>query len=314
MHLPFTTLDVFTSTPYLGNPLAVIRVPSSLRSVLTEAQKQRIAREFNYSEITFLHEPTGEDGIADFDIFTPLSRMTFAGHPTIGTSVYIATHAQQYLGIKALRTIAGVIPLQFDEKNERVEVAIPHNVHIHSTRRPHPFPSPSTNSSGSDTVPIVSIVPGMAFHLIPMKDLEALALPSSGLLAISELYKHEHLDKGTEWDLGYTGTFFYVDLGVENGIKRLRTRGLGAREDPGTGSASADLCAYLALVESGEVGGKEFNYHLTQGVEMGRQCDIFVRVVVREDGKGIEGVWLSGGAVEVMEGTLRVQEEGEGEL
>jgi predicted PhzF superfamily epimerase YddE/YHI9 len=41
MHLPFTTLDVFTTTRYVANPLAVIRVPASLRLSLTEAQKQK---------------------------------------------------------------------------------------------------------------------------------------------------------------------------------------------------------------------------------------------------------------------------------
>jgi PhzF family phenazine biosynthesis protein len=55
MKLSFTTLDVFTTTPYLGNPLAVIRFPASLSKQLTDDQKQKIAREFNLSEVTFLH-------------------------------------------------------------------------------------------------------------------------------------------------------------------------------------------------------------------------------------------------------------------
>lgn len=56
MDLPFTTLDVFTSTQLEGNPLAVVQVPASLRDRLTQPLKQKIAREFNLSETVFLHD------------------------------------------------------------------------------------------------------------------------------------------------------------------------------------------------------------------------------------------------------------------
>jgi PhzF family phenazine biosynthesis protein len=114
MRFDFTTLDVFTTTRYVGNPLAVIRVPASLRDQLTEEQKQTIAREFNLSEVTFLHEPTKDSDTVEFDIFTPLARMSFAGHPTIGTATYVAQHASEYAGITKLRTVAGLIPFGYD--------------------------------------------------------------------------------------------------------------------------------------------------------------------------------------------------------
>jgi PhzF family phenazine biosynthesis protein len=110
VHLPFTTLNVFTTTRYVGNPLAIIRVTATLRSSLSENQKQKIAREFNYSETTFLYELAEGEDTADFDIFTPISRMSFAGHPTIGTALYVATYPDAYSGIKTLRAVAGVIP------------------------------------------------------------------------------------------------------------------------------------------------------------------------------------------------------------
>jgi PhzF family phenazine biosynthesis protein len=53
--LAFVTLDVFTQTSFEGNPLAIIKVPASLRH-LTQEKKQLIAREFNLSECVFLHE------------------------------------------------------------------------------------------------------------------------------------------------------------------------------------------------------------------------------------------------------------------
>ncbi|KAL1612949.1 hypothetical protein SLS60_001179 [Paraconiothyrium brasiliense] len=306
MQFQFTTVDVFTKTRYVGNPLGVVRVPASLRSQLSEYQKQRIANEFNLSEITFLHEPTPEEPeIADYDIFTALSRMTFAGHPTIGTSIYVATHADAYPNVKKLRTIAGIIPFEFNKESGTSTVGIPHDVYFHKEHLlPHPFPE--LNGSDSSNVPLVSIVKGMAFNLVCMKDLEALAVPTGGLLPLAELYKGEHLDKGSGWDIGYTGSFYYTDLGYsdeEPRVRQLRTRSLGSREDPGTGSASCDLAAYLSLTEKGE---RKRRFHLTQGVEMGRRCDIHVEVLLKEDGKEVEELKMSGAAVEVMEGVLTV--------
>jgi PhzF family phenazine biosynthesis protein len=56
MDLSFTTLDVFTTKRLEGNPLAVVRVPASLRARLTQPMKQKIAQEFNLSETVFLHD------------------------------------------------------------------------------------------------------------------------------------------------------------------------------------------------------------------------------------------------------------------
>jgi predicted PhzF superfamily epimerase YddE/YHI9 len=308
MQLLFTTLDVFTNTRYIGNPLAVIRVPASLRDRLTEDQKQKIAREFNLSETTFLHEPSQGQNTADFDIFTPLSRLTFAGHPTIGTAVYIAQHAATYPDITQLRSIAGTIPFVYEQKSGRATVSIPHNFYIHRKRLPRPFPSGLMNNTGSSTVPLVSIVKGMAFNLVKLANLESLALPKYGLLPVSEVYKFEHLDPGSGWDIGYTGSYFYTDLGddaQDPGLRLLRTRSISTREDPGTGSASAALCCYIAVTESKKGIFGERRFHLTQGVEMGRRSDIFVTVRVSQDGK-VEDVGLSGTAVEVTEGILTI--------
>ncbi|TBU65126.1 hypothetical protein BD310DRAFT_914116, partial [Dichomitus squalens] len=75
---------------------------------------------------------------------------------------------------------------------------------------------------------------------------------------------------------------------------------IGTAEDPGTGSASAALCCYLSLLEGREKGVGPFEYHLVQGVEMGRRSDIFVQVQRTEDGSAIRSVNLKGTAVKVM--------------
>ncbi|KAH7400963.1 hypothetical protein DE146DRAFT_481511 [Phaeosphaeria sp. MPI-PUGE-AT-0046c] len=300
MRLNFTTLDVFTTTPYVGNPLAVIRVPASLRTKLTEGQKQKIAKEFNLSEVTFLHEPASGADAADYDIFTPMARMSFAGHPTIGTAIYVAQHATAYPGVSKIKTVAGLIPLEFDKESGRATVSLPHDVYTHQARMFHPVEK-------TDTIPIVSIVKGMAFGLCKLDDLQALARINGPLIPSHTRYERTLLDVGSGWDVGYTGTFYYVDLGCDpddEHVRLLRTRSIPQHEDPGTGSASAALCCHLALTE-GAKGTKRF--HLMQGVEMGRRCDIFVDVFMKEDGDGIEDVKLSGQAVEVMEGTLTIE-------
>ena len=75
--LKFVTLDVFTSTRFEGNPLALVHVPND--SPITQAQKQTIAREFNFSESVFLYEDTGSLEGRRYDIFTPTQELPFAG-------------------------------------------------------------------------------------------------------------------------------------------------------------------------------------------------------------------------------------------
>lgn len=82
---PFSQVDVFTSTAYLGNPLAVVLDGSGL----TDAEMQQFARWTNLAETTFLLPPTPEAAAqgADYQvrIFTTAYEMPFAGHPTLGS-------------------------------------------------------------------------------------------------------------------------------------------------------------------------------------------------------------------------------------
>ena len=80
--IPFKQVDVFTSVPFRGNPVAVVLDGSALDS----AQMQRIANWTNLSETTFVLPPTTPDADYRVRIFTPGSELPFAGHPTIGTA------------------------------------------------------------------------------------------------------------------------------------------------------------------------------------------------------------------------------------
>lgn len=135
--LNFVTVDVFTSKTYEGNPLAIVRIPNG--SNVTQAQKQAIAREFNLSETTFLHEKdaNAQDEPWTVDIFIPTKELPFAGHPTIGTACYILGRMAQERNIQdgvidaSFMLKAGLVGLRYDVAKKTTRAAIPHHVYVH---------------------------------------------------------------------------------------------------------------------------------------------------------------------------------------
>ncbi|HUF75231.1 MAG TPA: PhzF family phenazine biosynthesis isomerase, partial [Longimicrobiales bacterium] len=87
MRLRFHTLDVFTDRAFGGNPLGVFPDTTHLPSELM----QRIARQMNLSETVFLGPPESDDGTARVRIFTPAVELPFAGHPTVGSAIFLAS-------------------------------------------------------------------------------------------------------------------------------------------------------------------------------------------------------------------------------
>ena len=77
--LSFATVDVFTDVRFAGNPLAIVNIPRGI--FLPQETKQKIAREFNFSETVFLHEQDGSESGRKVDIFTINEELPFAGMP-----------------------------------------------------------------------------------------------------------------------------------------------------------------------------------------------------------------------------------------
>ena len=288
MKLSFTTLDVFTSTRYAGNPLAVIEVPASQKSSLTQVQKQKVAAEFNLSEIIFVHETSTNE--TSIDIFMPDTEIPFAGHPTVGAAYFL-------LNIRKQPTIAliekcGRLPISEGQVMGEVKADVPQDFHIHDIT----FKSELTVSPAV----CVSIVKGMSFILVPLPGLLTLAKARGNLKPPAGV---ACLDPG--WQEGLIGTMYFVAQGHDEfGRKVYRTRMFVDFEDPGTGSASCALGCWLASQGEGE------KFSFIQGVEMGRKNDIAVEVVAEGEivgkGKRIKNVRLSGTCVQVMEGTLNI--------
>src|SRR5947207_15127523 len=120
----FLQLDVFTRTPFTGNPLAVFTDASGL----TEQQMQALAREMNLSETTFIlpREPQVEEREGKrVRIFTVEEELPFAGHPTLGTALYLHNTAPSRADEIVLDLNVGKIGVLFsaDSNNQSNRVA-----------------------------------------------------------------------------------------------------------------------------------------------------------------------------------------------
>ncbi|KAG6829897.1 hypothetical protein H0H92_003030 [Tricholoma furcatifolium] len=279
--LSFVQLDVFTTTRYAGNPLAIVQIPSSLSDSITQSEKQRIASEFNLSETVFLHTPdasSAADAPVRMDIFTTTEELPFAGHPTVGTGSYLLSQRQS--NKITLRTKAGDIPVVKTSNGVKLRVPVDFKIHAPIAHPLIKAQQPGLSdadyvhgSSGAEG--LASIVKGMTFVLVEVKSTDALGRMQA-----------------------YGARVGVEGLDDKDGVVKLRTRMFdGTLEDPATGSAASTLAGWLSV----QRGAGKWRFEIEQGVEMGRRSEIFVEVGVGEGDVMIE---LGGSAVEVMEGSL----------
>ncbi|MGH8676069.1 MAG: PhzF family phenazine biosynthesis protein, partial [Burkholderiales bacterium] len=135
MKYHYYTCDVFTETRFGGNPLAVLPQADGL----SDPQMQQIAREFNFSETTFVFPPKAGH-TRHVRIFTPAREVPFAGHPNVGTAFVLAS-AGEFGPIGSALTVtfeeeAGLVPITIyaaQGKIARCELAAPQRVSLGKT-------------------------------------------------------------------------------------------------------------------------------------------------------------------------------------
>ena len=308
--LSFSTLDVFTLEKFSGNQLAAIHVPSNLSDsdALTQETKQKIAREFNFSETVFIHEPVSGSQDHRIEIFTVKEELPIAGHPVIGTLNYLAQRVDPPLNRLTLLCKAGLIRGRYHQKDSVSQAEIPHqNLRIHEELVPSGLmlssqPHPLQNILALDFFPVVSIAKGLSFVLISVPSvhpyLEMLE-PTGFDFDASKI----RFDEG--WEKGFVGAYFYTKTSHPQqamiSIKaRMFERSVG--EDAATGSAASALACYLALKDGNP--GKCYRFNIQQGIEMGRPSDIGVNVELNSSGKDVSSLVLAGSAVIVTQGTM----------
>ncbi|KAL0576344.1 hypothetical protein V5O48_005642 [Marasmius crinis-equi] len=299
--LEYEILDVFTETPFSGNPLAIVWIPRDAEDI-SQTQKQRIAKEFNLSETVFLHyraPPQNDPSISVvIDIFDTTSELPFAGHPTIGAGWRLLESLPGRESI-LLRTKAGDVPVIRDCGSKgKVRLQVPVDYKFHGLYQ-DTLVKASSHLTTRDFVngregpePVASVVKGMTFMLLELTSEEALA----GFVPTSQKFSAGKEFLG-EWE-GFTAVYLYVFLPDGS----IRTRMFeGSIEDPATGSAASTLAVYLATKK----GEGKWTFSVVQGVEIGRRSEIEVYVELDKDTR-VLNLGLVGEAVKVMNGRINV--------
>lgn len=297
--LTYRTYDVFTTDTFGGNPLAVVL--SATR--LTGGHMQKIAREFNYSETTFVLPPETAEGTAKIRIFTPTRELPFAGHPTIGTAVCLAEMALEETGVLPRNIVleegVGQIPCTIEAMDRTLYATLCSDVPLVVGREVSPETVAACLTLSDDAVCTEAHQP--------------VFLSKGVLFLIAELYEEDDLHSA-KVDLaafraaasasaeteGRLALVAYVRSGPETVEMRMMAPLDGTPEDPATGSAAAALGAYLC-----ELAGEPVAFDISQGVAMGRPSTIGVSA--DSPAPGESRVTVAGAARKVMAGTIFVR-------
>ena len=289
--LKYELWDVFTTEPFVGNPLAVI--PNA--SGLSDAQMQRIANEFNLSETSFVFPSESSDAGTRARYFTPTQELPMAGHPSVGT-VFALDRQGTFGGKDEVTLTLNVGPVQMTLERDGdtlsrvwMNQGVPELLETFDKAQV----AAALGLSEKDLEPTLPAQLGSAgnpFLLVPVVSLGALARVQVALPELSRLLHGDH-----------RAVLVFTLNAPESDVRaRMLGAALGVSEDPATGSAHGPLGAYLAA-HTNILQGDEAEFVSHQGVEMGRKSELFVRLKRVET--GIE-VLVGGTAVKIGEGQL----------
>jgi PhzF family phenazine biosynthesis protein len=285
--VPFKQVDVFTATPYFGNPVAVILDADGL-DVDT---MQRIANWTNLSETAFVLAPTSPAASYRVRIFTPRQELPFAGHPSVGTAhaVIEAGLAQPQDGRLVQECAAGLLPVsvEIDDNGDtrifveapaaRLAAAVDGDAALLGRAlglAPLSTPAPQVVDNGPQwwvaRYPSAAEVRALQPDMIALAEL-TLARGAVGVAVF-----------GPESD------------GPAAFAVRCFCPADGIPEDPVTGSGNAAIAAWLAANDA--LPARTFR--TSQGRELGRDGEVMLRVEA-------EAIALGGRATTVVDGMIR---------
>jgi len=272
----FRQVDVFTATPYLGNPVAVVLGADDLN----DEQMRLFARWTNLSETTFVLAPQADGADYRVRIFTPGTELPFAGHPTLGTchAWLEAGGSPRTAGAIVQECAAGLIPIRSADSGLA-------------------FAAPPLLRSGAVEESLIQ-------HIAEVLN-----------LGRADIVDAQWADNGPGWVAVLLASAEAVlavrpgDIDLEIGVagpypagspEAFEVRAFvvndGATgEDPVTGSLNASLAQWL--LDSGRATAP---YVASQGTVLGRRG----RVYVSRDGEG--QIWVSGGTVTCIAGTVEL--------
>ena len=265
MKYTFHIVDVFSSTPCGGNQLAVL---PDAAGISTQGM-QKIAREFNFSETTFVLPKRDPANTCQLRIFTPREELDFAGHPTVGTACALVMKQRVQLDDTAR--------LIFEENIGLVTVDV--------ASRNGGFYGKLTLSGTVETPPGAPSPTDLAAVLsIEAAEVKQVFFASAGLpICFAELSSKGVVDRAAineaAWSAALSHTwsphvFFFAGDPRDGGklYARMCAPALGIKEDAATGSACAALVG--AMASSPDFVGTIYRLSIQQGVKMGRPSEI----------------------------------------
>jgi trans-2,3-dihydro-3-hydroxyanthranilate isomerase len=295
MKYAFHIVDVFSSSPFGGNQLAVLPKAAGI----SPRGMQQIAREFNFSETTFVLPRRDPAHTCQVRIFSPRTEFDFAGHPTIGTACMLVMEQNAGAG--------GSTRLVLEENIGPVAVdVVQRDAGFHGTltltgkvERPAGAPSPH------DLAAVLSVEPAAVSQVF----FAGVGLP----FCFAHLRSNEAVDRAVinraAWEQNLAQAwsphvfFFAGDLRDRGKLyARMCAPALGIAEDPATGSACAALVGAMASKPDFE--GMVYNLSIEQGVSMGRPSEL--QAQARKSGGVVTSVSVGGATAYIASGEIDV--------
>lgn len=282
--------DVFANTKYAGNQLATILDYGKLST----EEMQQIAREFNFSETTFITSPDKENDGYNVRIFTPGAEIPFAGHPTLGTAYIIHKYIDKGNdNLIKLNTQVGQIPVNvindiFWMTQNQPEYG------KESALEPFANLLALDISDINSRFPIQEVSTGFPVTIIPLMNIQSLKKAK-----VNKEFYNSFLQE--TW--GKVLMVFCLE-GYEN-QQHLSTRVfgdyLGVPEDPATGSATGCLAAYLLKYKVFDTHNLELK--IGQGYEFNRPSELLIQASLADDRYTLK---IGGKVIEIAEGEMNI--------
>ncbi|MFZ5441547.1 MAG: PhzF family phenazine biosynthesis protein [Myxococcota bacterium] len=272
----FQVLNVFAEARFAGNPLAVIEDASGLR----EDELMPICQQFNLSETTFIYPPEA-GGVAKVRIFSPDGEMAFAGHPTLGTA-HVLRELEAMGDAFSIELKAGLIPVRAEGDLWELQANAGTSREAPSAEAIAKLLHLSEAAIGEGARWVST---GTEQLLVPIRDLVALRAAHPDFDGLSSV--------GTN-RAGRANVSLFLVEGQRVTSRYFWLHHREVREDPGTGSAAANLGAWL--VERGVQGPA------TWTIEQGHQTGRLNHLRLRIDGE--RRVFVAGRVIPLMRGTI----------
>ncbi len=271
----YVVIDAFASEPLQGNPVAVFFDCDDLSG----ERMQRMAREMNLSESTFVLRPQ-QDGDARIRIFTPVNELPFAGHPLLGTA--IALGAETDKDRLFLETRMGTVPFALERQDGKVAAC----------SMQQPIPTWEHFSRPAELLAALGLKGlDLSHRGLPQRPAPRVRRPES-VAALSAL----HPDHRALCDFPDLAVNCFAGAG-RHWRSRMFSPTYGVVEDAATGSAAGPLAIHLARHRQIPYGQQ---IEILQGVEIGRPSRMYARA--EGAGERVSAVEVSGNGAAFAEG------------